>query len=109
MVEAAEVVVGQGVASLAAVTEAVEPAAVALMEARVVAVAVRAAHRQVPRAVWQAAELMAAEQMALATKEGAGWAVAGAGEEARVVAVVALAAGAERAAAGAESAAGQWG
>ena len=61
---------------MAAVTEAVEAGAAALLEARAVVAAANVVHCQVPWVVRQAMGLMAAEQMALATKEVAGWEVA---------------------------------
>ena len=56
--------------------EKMEAGAAALLEARAVVAAANVVHCQVPWVVRQAMGLMAAEQMALATKEVAGWEVA---------------------------------
>ena len=92
MAEAAEVVVEWAAVALAGVALVVASVAAAPMVARVAAAVAKAAHRQALRAAWPAGGQMAAEQAALASREGAWRVAAEEGAAVRVVVGVASAA-----------------
>ena len=85
MAEEAVVAAVGGAAVPGLVALAAEAEGVAALAVRAVAKEARSAHQQVPWAAWPAAEWKAAEQAALATKEGVGRVAAAVGEVVKAV------------------------